>query len=110
MFFFQILIKRILVSNTICLEIEKERHTRFKTPVANRVYRRLQTTEVDDEILFLMQCNMFELDRKALLSEAKKYNTNFNTQCETEQFKSIMGSENRTIINALAKYTYALRK
>ena len=49
---------------------------------------------------------MFEFDRKALLSEAKKYITNFNNQCETEQIKSIMGSENHAIINALAKYTY----
>ena len=49
---------------------------------------------------------MCELDRTALLSETKKYITNFNTQCETEQFKSIMGSENHAIINALAKYTY----
>ena len=36
---------------------------------------------------------MFELDRKALLSESEKYITNFNTQCETEQFKSIMSTK-----------------
>ena len=53
-----------------------------------------------------MQFNIFELDRKSFLSEAEKYITNFNTQCETEQFKSIMSSENQAIINALAKYTY----
>ena len=88
------------------LEIERGRHTRPKTPLANRVCRRCQATQVDDEIHFLMQCNMFELDRKTLLSEAKKYITNCNTQCETEQFKSIMGSENHAIINALAKYAY----
>ena len=63
-------------------------------------------TQVDDEINFLMQCNRFKLDIKALLSEAEKYITKFNTQCETDQFKSIMGSENHAIINALAKYTY----
>ena len=57
------------------------------------------------EVKGLMLCNMFELDRKALLSEAKKYITNFIITCETEQFKSIMGSENHAIINALAKYT-----
>ena len=88
------------------LEIERGRHTRPKTPVVNRTCRRCQTTQVDDEIHFLMQCNMFELDRKALLSEAGKYITNFNTQSDTEQFKSIMSSENHAIINALAKYTY----
>ena len=87
------------------LEIERGRHTRPKTPVANRVCRRCQTTQVDDEIHFLMQCNMFELNSKAFLSEAKKYITNLNTQCETEQFKSFIGSENHEIINALAKYT-----
>ena len=81
-------------------------YTRPKTPVANRICRRCQTTQIDDEIHFLMQCNTFELDRKALLSEAGKYITNFNTQCDTEQFKSIMSSENNAIINALAKYTY----
>ena len=47
---------------------------------------------------------MFELDRKAILSEAEKYITNFNTQCDTEQFKFIISSENHAIINALAKY------
>ena len=88
------------------LEIERGRHTRPKTPVGNRICRRCQTTQVDDKIHFLMQCNIFELDRKALLSEAGKYITNFNTQCDTEQFKSIMSSENHAIINALAKYTY----
>ena len=82
------------------LEIERGRHARPKTTVANRICRRCQTTQV------LMQCNMFEVDRKALLSEAGKYITNFNTQCDTEQFKSIMSSENHAIINALAKYTY----
>ena len=56
---------------------------------------------------FLMQCNLFELDRKVLLSEAEKYIPNFNTLSETEQFTSIMRNENHTIINALAKYTYA---
>ena len=88
------------------LEIERGRHIRPKTPVANRICLRCQTTQIDDEIHFLMQCNMFELDRKALLSEAKKYITNSNTQCETEQCISILGSENHPIINALAKYTY----
>ena len=61
------------------LEVERERHTRPKTAVANRICRRYQTTQADDEIHFLMQCNMFKLDRKALLSEAGKYITNFNT-------------------------------
>ena len=51
------------------LEIERGRHTRPKTPVVNRTCRRCQTTQVDDEIHFLMQCIMFELDRKALLSQ-----------------------------------------
>ena len=88
------------------LEIERGRHTRPQTPIANRICRRCLTTQVDDEIHFLMQCNMFELDRKALLSEAGKYITNSNTQCDTEQFKSIMSSENHAIINALAKYIY----
>ena len=88
------------------LEIERGIHTRPKTPVANRICRRCQTTQVDDEIHFLMQCNTFELDRKTLLSEAGKYITNFNTQFDTEQFKSIMSSENHAIINALAKYIY----
>ena len=90
------------------LEKERGRHTRPKTPVANRICRRCQTIQVDDEIHFLLQCrpNMFELDRKALLSETVKNITNFNTQCDTEQFKSIMSSKNHAIINALAKYTY----
>ena len=75
------------------LEIERGRNTRPKTHVANRICRRCQTTQLDDEIHFVMQFNMFELDRKSLLSEAEKYIANFNTQCETEQFKSIMGSK-----------------
>ena len=55
-----------------------------------------------------MQCDLFELDRKALLYEAEKYITNLsNTLSETEQFTSIMRSENHTNINALAEYTYA---
>ena len=89
------------------LEIERGRHTRPKTPVASRICRRCQTNQVDNEIHFLMQCNLLELDRKDLLSEAEKYITNFNTLSETEQFTCIMRSENHTIINALAKYTYA---
>ena len=50
-----------------------------------------------------MQCNLFELDRKALLYDI----ANFNTLSETEQFTSIMSCENHTIIKTLAKYTYA---
>ena len=89
------------------LEIERGRHTRPKTPVASRICRQCQTNQVDDKFYFLMQCNLFELDRKALLSEAEKYITNFNTLSETEQFTSIMRRKKHTIINALAKYTYA---
>ena len=37
------------------LEIERGRHTRPKTPVANRICRRCQTTLVDDEIHLLMR-------------------------------------------------------
>ena len=59
-------------------------------------------TQVDDETNFLMQCT----NSKALLSDAGKYITNFNTQCDTEQFEYIMSSKNHAIINALAKYTY----
>ena len=77
------------------LKLERGRHTRPKTPVANRICRRCQTTQVYDEINFLMQCNLFELDRKALLSEAEKYITNFNTLSETEQFIFIMDSKNQ---------------
>ena len=40
-----------------------------------------------------MQCNLLELDRKDLLSEAEKYITNFNNLTETEQFTSIMRSD-----------------
>ena len=88
------------------LEIERGRHTRPKTPVANRICRRCQTTQVDDEIHFLMQCNTFELDKKALFSKAGKYIKKFNTHFDAEQFKSIKSSENHAIINALAKSTY----
>ena len=72
-------------------------------------FKAYQAKQVDDEIHFLMQCNLFELDKKVNLwvSEAEKYITNFNTLSETEQFTSIMRSKNHTIINAFAKYTYA---
>ena len=89
------------------LEIERGRHTRPKTPVASLICQRCQTNQVDDEIHFLMQCNPFELDRKALPSEAEKYITNFNTLSETEKFTYMMRSENHTIVNTLTKYTYA---
>ena len=51
--------------------LERERGRRIRTPVASCICRRYQTNQVDDEIHFLMQCNLFELDRKALLSEAE---------------------------------------
>ena len=54
-----------------------------------------------------MQCDTFELDRKALLSEAERYITPINTLFETKQFISIMSIENHTIINVHTKYTYA---
>ena len=46
-----------------------------------------------------MRCNLFKLDRKALLPEAEKNITNFHIVSETEQFIFIMSSENRTAIN-----------
>ena len=58
-----------------------------------------------------MQCNLLELDRKALLSEAEKYITNVNTRSETEQLMSIISIENHTIINVPAKlFMRVLRK
>ena len=54
-----------------------------------------------------MQWDLFELYRKYLFSEADKYITNLNITPETEQFISIMNSENHTPINVLANYTYA---
>ena len=47
------------------------------------------------------------MNLKALLSEAEKCITNFNMiLSETEQFIIIMSSENNTIINVIAKFTY----
>ena len=37
------------------LEIERGRHTRPETPVTSRICRHCQTTQVDDEMHFLMQ-------------------------------------------------------
>ena len=70
--------KLIAVVARLCLSshylaIERRRYTRPKTPVANRI---CQANQVDDEIHFLMQCNLFKLDGKALLAEAEKYITN----------------------------------
>ena len=69
-----------------------------------------ETQTIEKNSVFInnvRQQTLFELDRKALLSEAEKYITNFNTLSETEKFTSIMRSENHTIINTLTKYTYA---
>ena len=74
----------------------------------NRICRKCQTTQVDDEIHFLMLCNNSNSIEN--LSGVEKYITNFITQCDIEQFISIMSGENNTIIKALAKYTYVCFK
>ena len=59
------------------LEIEKGRHTRPVTLKDQRIYNRCQQ-DVDDEIHFLMFCNIFDDKRSELFEKVKGRIINFD--------------------------------
>ena len=82
------------------LEIEKGRH--HKIPAKSRLCKICNSTLVEDEKHFILQCPLYNLLRHDLFSEAAKHINNYRNLTEEQQFKEIMS--NKTLIIALGKY------
>ena len=78
------------------LEIEKGRHTRPVTPKDQRIYNRCQQ-DVDDEIHFLMFCNIFDDRRSELFKKVKGRIINFDKLSSKQKFIALLSNTERDI-------------
>ena len=88
------------------LEIENGRHCKPKIPVDQRLCKCCTSQSIEDEVHFLIQCELYADLRQELLTKISGVCDNFKRQRPEDQFYSLMTSENSLIVSWLAKYVY----
>ena len=86
------------------LAIERGRYKKIKTD--ERFCKYCQAKEVEDEIHFLMKCQMFACERDKLFSYIEKACRNFQYLSEENKFLWLMTSEDTLVIEKLASYIF----
>ena len=87
------------------LEIEKGRHTRPVTPKDQRICDRCQQ-DVDDEIHFLMFCNIFDDRRSELFKKVKGRIINFDKLASKQTFIALLSNTKRDIIIGVGNFIH----
>ena len=88
------------------LHIERGRHCRPITPRNERLCNFCSLDQVDDEKHFLMACKFHSAERQSLLEVIIPILKLDRESDTTELFLSIMGSKEKTVLQALAKFVY----
>ena len=88
------------------LHIERGRHCRPITPRNERLCNFCSLDQVDDEKHFLMACKFHSAERQSLLEVIIPILKLDRESHTTELFLSIMGSKEKTVLQALAKFVY----
>ena len=78
------------------LEIGKGRHTRTITPKDQRICNRCKQ-DVDDEIHFLMFCNIFDDRRSELFEKVEERIINFDKLPTIQKFIALLSNTERDI-------------
>ena len=88
------------------LEIERGRYNKPKTPAFQRICKRCNSLEVDDEVHFLIDCSSAETERRTLFSVCQMYIQNFFTNTSRNKFISIMSSREVAVVKALSIFVF----
>ena len=95
-----------LRTSTHSLEIEMGR--RRNIPSENRLCRQCNLGKVEDELHLVVECPLYEDERKALYDVVEKAcPTHFVSHNHEQKFLYIMSSEDSLVYNALAKFVYS---
>ena len=87
------------------LQIEKGRHAKPKLPIEERICVACHSTE--DEMHFVMHCNINSEQRKILWDKIAAVNDNFVHMNPEEMFTYLLSSNDQRIINWVAKFVHA---
>ena len=88
------------------LHIERGRHCRPITPRNERLCHFCCLYQVDDEKHFLMACKFHSAERQSLLEAISSILKLDRESDTTELFLSVMGSKEKTVLQALSKFVY----
>ena len=85
------------------LEIQRGRQTKPKTAIENRL---CVCGEIEDECHFVINCPLYNEDRKALFSKVSAVNQNFVSLNDKEKFIFLITLKDDYILNQFAKFVY----
>ena len=88
------------------LHTETGRRTKPPTPTANRTCSLCQSTSIENEVHFLVDCNYYSDLRSSLTHLATSLNHYYQYLCSKEKFMFLMCSRNPSIINQLAYFIH----
>ncbi len=89
------------------LRIETGRHERPKLPAEERLCSICNLNLVEDELHFVMICDVYSQERDDLFVVCNQEIHDFESMNETDKFNEIMSSKLSDVIIALSKYIYA---
>lgn len=86
------------------LEIEQARYYKPKPPANERYCKICMDSSIEDEKHFLLNCKLYEKERKQLLQIVQKVNPNFDSQNENNKFTWLLSSPEPIIYRNLAQF------
>jgi hypothetical protein len=87
------------------LEIEKGRYTGVK---AHQRFCKLCSSEVEDEIHFLLKCSALDTTRSSFIENIKSYNKNFESLSDKNKLIWLLSSEDNIILDNLCRHLNSL--
>ena len=88
------------------LKIETGRHSRPKTPVAQRICQNCPSDKIEDEKHFLLECPKHNKERNLLLSQLTPVLTTLTQSTIDNKFIQIMQCKNTNLMIQLGKFLY----
>jgi hypothetical protein len=87
------------------LAIETGRYTRPKTPLNERICLHCQNKPIEDEVHFLLQCPLYNRERKVMLDKIK-ISLNTENLNDDELFLNLMSCKDKIVTDALGQYIH----
>ena len=89
------------------LEIEKGRYTGVK---AHQIFCKLCSSEVEDEINFLLKCSALDTirSRSSFIENIKSYDNNFESLSDKNKLIWLLSSEDNIILDNLCRHLNSL--
>ena len=88
------------------LRIETGRYSRPKTPENERICIYCTSQAIESESHFLLNCNLYNNERKELLEMITRYLPDFISTPNTQKFVMLMSAKEKSITDALGKFIF----